>query len=553
MKKKINFTEDSFLTIDIFSSVISIIICFFSFYITYPFDNIYPLIFRILCLSFFIINLPFFLKRITIGHSVGNNRIFQYLFLSSTSSIFIVFFLAIVIYLIPLSIYIILPIIIVLGILSFIYSSCIFIKNQKLWRNIVFLVITTIIGAWVATTYISSDIQGNCGDLCTIYPVNANQALWHNPLLNQWLMIEKDPISTEVMFDQFMHASIMNMIKTYDVPSLGVNGLIYLPYHYGSHWIFAQISKVLEIDGIKFYQVAFPAIFITLFFKTILSLSIYIRIYYLNKLKDQILRTDVVYWFIFFIYFINIIPYNLFQAIVPWWHKIPILFNSESYLLSLIILGGTIVTFLTASDPLSNNNRSIRPNLLFCLSIPIIILAMSIIKISTGLILLITILYFLIRLRLYKFSLVNIIFLLSVLAYYFVSYITTDHGTSQTTMVAHPKLEIFAFLKYSVGKNWQPYFYILNSFGSIFFVFMKFIELQITTPTKFIDAYKNKQIMDVELIAVMCISGIIPGLLINFPSGNAYYFSDIQTWVTLPFILANLPNFLQYFRSKLNV
>ena len=42
--------------------------------------------------------------------------------------------------------------------------------------------------------------------------------------------------------DTFFHMSIAQMIKTYNIPSTGLDELPYFPYHYGSHFLFAQIS-----------------------------------------------------------------------------------------------------------------------------------------------------------------------------------------------------------------------------------------------------------------------------------------------------------------------
>ena len=53
--------------------------------------------------------------------------------------------------------------------------------------------------------------------------------------------------------DILFHSAITNMIRTYGIPSTGIDGLVKIFYHYGSHWIFAQFCKIINIGALKFY------------------------------------------------------------------------------------------------------------------------------------------------------------------------------------------------------------------------------------------------------------------------------------------------------------
>ena len=54
--------------------------------------------------------------------------------------------------------------------------------------------------------------------------------------------------------DELFHAAIANMIGTYGVPSTGLDGLVFNPYHYGSHALFAQSARLIQLPVLDFYR-----------------------------------------------------------------------------------------------------------------------------------------------------------------------------------------------------------------------------------------------------------------------------------------------------------
>jgi hypothetical protein len=65
----------------------------------------------------------------------------------------------------------------------------------------------------------------------------------------------------EGCIDSLFHASIAQMIKSYGLSSVGLHGVPYLPYHWGSHWIFAQLSSLLRMTPLDVYNVVVPTTF----------------------------------------------------------------------------------------------------------------------------------------------------------------------------------------------------------------------------------------------------------------------------------------------------
>ena len=82
---------------------------------------------------------------------------------------------------------------------------------------------------------------------------------YHSPLFLEGLAAGYDQP------DALHHAAYANMIRTYGVASTGLDGLPAYRYHFGSHWLVAQCSTLLEMTVLDFYQLGYPIVFLPLF------------------------------------------------------------------------------------------------------------------------------------------------------------------------------------------------------------------------------------------------------------------------------------------------
>jgi hypothetical protein len=60
---------------------------------------------------------------------------------------------------------------------------------------------------------------------------------------------------------------------------------------------------------------------------------------------------------------------------------------------------------------------------------------------------------------------------------------------------------------------------------------------------------KSRRMIDVEVLLVIAICGFLPGEIVSIHGGSAVYFSDIQRWVALSFIIARLGIWVREWRS----
>ena len=131
--------------------------------------------------------------------------------------------------------------------------------------------------------------------------------------------------------DTFFHMSMAQMIKTYNFPSTGLDELPYIPYHYGSHFIFAQISKLLNISVIDIYHFGFPVIFLPLFFHIC-----FIALHQFKNLNGQTAHFDYFFWILIFVVFIRFFRIHREGLAFQTTLSCSSLLVSESYLVSMI-------------------------------------------------------------------------------------------------------------------------------------------------------------------------------------------------------------------------
>ena len=77
--------------------------------------------------------------------------------------------------------------------------------------------------------------------------------------------------------DDLWHMSISHMIQTYGVASVGIDGLVFLPYHVGNHLLLAEVSRELSLPIMDVYTLTYPVIFLPLLLFSLLHFSSFVR------------------------------------------------------------------------------------------------------------------------------------------------------------------------------------------------------------------------------------------------------------------------------------
>src|SRR3989304_2691138 len=201
-----------------------------------------PLTFKVLIISYFIILFPIFLSGVLSFFQKKNIADFiKYEPFFSLAGLSLVIIFSLVSPFINLII-----LIVVLSFIYLLYFLIVFIRNKFFVSKDFFIIaIVIFLSLFILFTLWSSKFL--------LY--------YFSPIFYEKLFTGK------VFIDPVFNGAVANMIKNYGIPSTGLNGTIYLPYHYLSHWIFAQFSKLLDVNVLQFYEIGYPVIFLSLFFK----------------------------------------------------------------------------------------------------------------------------------------------------------------------------------------------------------------------------------------------------------------------------------------------
>lgn len=402
-----------------------------------------------------------------------------------------------------------LPLIIILGIICIFYYLVIFFKNELFTaKNIPIIPIIIFFSLFILFT------------------------LWSS----KYLVYYFSPIFLEKIFvgntcpDSIFESTIANMIKNYRVPSTGLHDVIYLPYHYLSHWIFAQFSKLLNINAMEFYQIGFPVIFIPLFFKFFLSVIRSI------SSKTKSFMNNYLFWLLFIVSFTGFLPKMIYER----FFISTTLIVSESYHFSIILALIVFLMIVFFRDYRTSKKILNFKSVFFIVLLPVLIFLIGLTKLSTVVIFMAVLLYIFIRYAYYKKIVYSISIILASISAFLSLIITTPKVTSTSSF------ELFHFFRHIImGRNegliWQVtliFFILIYYFWSISFVVLEALHLKNIDSSGFLDIFKKKRTIKIEIVLFLCIIGAMPGIILKIGGGGAQYFSEAQKWVSIILILS---------------
>jgi hypothetical protein len=93
-------------------------------------------------------------------------------------------------------------------------------------------------------------------------------------------------------------------------------------------------------------------------------------------------------------------------------------------------------------------------------------------------------------------------------------------------------------MKSFVPRNWWAFFFHAQLFWSLVYVCLRIRHEGARTIGDLLSLAKQNRILDAEVVAVVAIAGVIPGMVLHIDGGSAFYFSDIQRWLSVGLLLA---------------
>jgi hypothetical protein len=106
------------------------------------------------------------------------------------------------------------------------------------------------------------------------------------------------------------------------------------------------------------------------------------------------------------------------------------------------------------------------------------------------------------------------------------------------------------FMRFDAAQNWQQFFPLFHLLWTWVYVGLRMWEERITDLSQVRSAIRERRIIDVEILLVIAILGFLPGEIISIHGGSAVYFSDVQRWVALAFIVSRMPRWAEEWKAR---
>ncbi|MDR2692963.1 MAG: hypothetical protein LBB74_01960 [Chitinispirillales bacterium] len=329
-----------------------------------------------------------------------------------------------------------------------------------------------------------------------------------------------------VHHDTVFHVTIAESIKNYGYPSLLLNDADFLHYHWGSHFILAMLSRVLNVSVFNVYNYLYPIIFIPAYSFLVMTVIVEIR-----KHKNETALLSVVDYAFLSFFFIGFLPAAFLNGIGIWKSSWVI---SESYLFALVFFLLYILLILkTRQSNRFGNMSAILLTILF-------IVICTAMKVSVGFLITVGAVYINFRknLRKTQYWIINIVFLsIFLLSYKVFSEAYGYSGFQFMSFVRHYVIRDHGYIGY-IGVI-PHYFFLL-----FFTLFVLNYQRLANKPLR--QAILSKKLLMEETLLVISIAGLLPGMLMDIVGGSAGYFSYFQELIAICMLLGyNIPDKLR--------
>ena len=402
----------------------------------------------------------------------------------------------------------------IIGVVAFAVTLIDWLRSSRLWRSIAILV-----GSAAFSIFAGGVVWGR---------------IYKSPIFTEMLsvngIVHHDPLSL---------AAVANMLRTYHVPTPGLDGIPYLAYHWGTPWMFVQLSELLGTEVLDFYNHGYVVTMLPLFFGAILCFATEIRCAWMRTSRadnaenvSADIRENLSLAALFLIASIGIFPITGMDALGVWTSN-PMI--SESYgaglPVALLLFSTTIVFWTTSGREAATTRMSISDWVFVALVLPIGLLTLGYLKLSLMVLGLLAMFYAAFRKRLYT-RVPFVVIGLALLAGAFLTY-------RRVALPEHNEgLSPFDFLKGFVPPSWWVFFPLVHLFWSWAYIALRVRGEGAGTMSDLRGALKSGRLLDAEVVLLIALAGVAPGLIIHIDGGSAFYFSDIQRWVSLGLMIA---------------
>lgn len=332
------------------------------------------------------------------------------------------------------------------------------------------------------------------------------------------LFLEKLALG-EASMDTLFHSAYSNIVKTYGDFSIGIDGNIFTQYHAGSHWVYAQICKLLGIRSIYFYLVGFYVLIIPIIMKTMIMFTQHIANSWKNTTNSEDnSSTTGLYCLIFTLGCTGMVPLFLSHKLAIWTD----IFFGESYGLSMALasLFGCMILILLDAAP---RKQDLPLKIVIAIMGAVTVSLAFVCKFPIGALALLLAGYLFIRKK--QFSNLPLILCLTL------GGILSLAGYLTFRFPYQWEVSFFQFYTQYLGINWLIPHWILYIFWFWLLILLFMRRKNISSIRDFKDFVKSGETIPLEILALAVIWGVVASCLLNLAGGSVLFFYDPQYWL----------------------
>jgi hypothetical protein len=360
-------------------------------------------------------------------------------------------------------------------------------------------------------------------------------ACFYSDICHQPLIVEAIAVG-RTHLDLLCAAATTNMIKTYGIPSTGLDGIPYYSYHWGSWWVFAQFCKLLKVGSLRFLSLGFPVIFFPLLLQSMLVFAAELNRRSPHVYPNPPLVSNATFWMVTLVSLAGFVPRQLQSDVMMG----PSGIGSESYAVALTFafMAFTLSLFLVSKFDQGGRRWTRSELVLLWLVAPALLGLLTLTKLSIGFIVAGVYGYFGIRFGLCR----SIVFATSLALCAISTLVVVKYTLWPSNLSGRVPTAFYPFHFLLTYVQWQMWFaFILGHFfWSWLFILAALYEKGIRSVKELREAFVRREMLDVETVVFICVVSAAPGLLLAIGDRNAVYFSDFQSWVSIAFILGSV-------------
>ena len=367
-----------------------------------------------------------------------------------------------------------------------------------------------------------------------LYFIVIGSEIWniHRTFLADHYLITQSDTGSDMIF----YSAITSMLKTYNICSIGIDGVIEVPYHFGTHYFLAALSSILDLNSVYVNQIIAPLIFLPL--SLFIILELFIRFKQLIpkchnidssklKIRDHVILISILTT-------LTNAPFGLpFVANLSFFTS-P--FQIDSQLLGNLLLGIVIIIISRAS---STNNKTLGFSIFFLIFVHTIL---CFTKSPASYLSIFIIVYSFFRYSFIRTPFQNKLWLLTIVlcisSSLFVNSFVTPTSVNQDGVLT---IGFFTFWKSEIPiREWQ-WIYLSNGFYAIASTVLASFIVKKKSATETIAKFKTSRYNLLEIICVLTFTAIsLSSVFKGTLSFASTYYIDTAKFLSLVLLVAYL-------------